>query len=670
MKQLRRRGFTIVELVIVIAVIGILATVLVPTFGDVIQSANQSKDIQTVKNMNTALAVYGATMSDSPVGHSLIQDIDDVLDALAQAGFDTAEELTPVCKNHSFYWHKTTNQIVYISEEKSGFVLVYPKDIPDFPASKNATLTNLADHAADGFENDQPNQEVSFTGLKVSILGDSISTFSGVPNVLNCVYPNSTVKTQSDTWWQQVIDSLGMELLVNNASGGSRVLSDEYFNGTGIRNGNQAAYRDRCVNLHSSTETPDVILVFLGTNDFSYHIDPDCTKCQTLLSCQECTSRQDNNLNVCAACRSASGVYSSFCNLPLGTASNVDLANAENPTSTCEAYAVMLHKMKQAYPDAQIFCLGLLPRVSPYQTHTYHNHGQPTAFNTELKQVVETYGATFIDLEQCVSNAAATWSTYFGDPVHPSAGGMDKITNAVVSAMTGKDLYTEPLWSVGAINSGNGTDVDSATWPHRIKTDFMDVSDGVTVSVVTDGSNAAFCPIFYNADKSYAYSPNAYQTDSLTVAPGQYAYMRLMVCNLSTKDDSSKHLTPAYGENIGIVFGTTEITWSVGAINSGNGDNADEAKWQSRIRTNFIDVSDGVIVSVVTDGSNAAFCPIFYNADKSYAYSPNAYQTDSLTVAPGQYAYMRLMVCNLSTKDDYTKHLTPDFGDNIRIVFR
>ena len=72
---------------------------------------------------------------------------------------------------------------------------------------------------------------------------------------------------------------------------------------------------------------------------------------------------------------------------------------------------------------------------------------------------------------------------------------------------------------------------------------------------------------------------------------------------------------------------------------------------------------------VVTNGSNAAFCPIFYNADKTYAYSPNAYQTDSLTVAPGQYAYMRLMVCNLSTKDDYSKHLTPDFGNNIRIIF-
>ena len=39
MKKMNKKGFTIVELVIVIAVIGILATVLIPTFGTVITNA-------------------------------------------------------------------------------------------------------------------------------------------------------------------------------------------------------------------------------------------------------------------------------------------------------------------------------------------------------------------------------------------------------------------------------------------------------------------------------------------------------------------------------------------------------------------------------------------------------------------------------------------------------
>jgi len=41
-KKLNKKGFTIVELVIVIAVIAILAAVMIPTFGSVIKKANMS----------------------------------------------------------------------------------------------------------------------------------------------------------------------------------------------------------------------------------------------------------------------------------------------------------------------------------------------------------------------------------------------------------------------------------------------------------------------------------------------------------------------------------------------------------------------------------------------------------------------------------------------------
>lgn len=52
-KKNNRKGFTIVELVIVIAVIAILATVLVPTFGNVIAKANNTALIQEIKNEHT-----------------------------------------------------------------------------------------------------------------------------------------------------------------------------------------------------------------------------------------------------------------------------------------------------------------------------------------------------------------------------------------------------------------------------------------------------------------------------------------------------------------------------------------------------------------------------------------------------------------------------------------
>jgi len=49
MKNTNKKGFTIVELVIVIAVIAILAAVLIPTFSSVIHNANASSALQEVK---------------------------------------------------------------------------------------------------------------------------------------------------------------------------------------------------------------------------------------------------------------------------------------------------------------------------------------------------------------------------------------------------------------------------------------------------------------------------------------------------------------------------------------------------------------------------------------------------------------------------------------------
>ena len=50
MKKLNKKGFTIVELVIVIAVIAILAAVLIPTFATVIEKANRSAAMQNARN--------------------------------------------------------------------------------------------------------------------------------------------------------------------------------------------------------------------------------------------------------------------------------------------------------------------------------------------------------------------------------------------------------------------------------------------------------------------------------------------------------------------------------------------------------------------------------------------------------------------------------------------
>lgn len=71
MKKLLNKGFTIVELVIVIAVIGILAAVLIPTFSNVIESAKETADLQEAQSTLKAYTAYmtskGSPLTDGAV---------------------------------------------------------------------------------------------------------------------------------------------------------------------------------------------------------------------------------------------------------------------------------------------------------------------------------------------------------------------------------------------------------------------------------------------------------------------------------------------------------------------------------------------------------------------------------------------------------------------------
>ena len=53
MKNTKKRGFTIVELVIVIAVIAILASALIPTFASVVTNAKKTAALQEARNAYT-----------------------------------------------------------------------------------------------------------------------------------------------------------------------------------------------------------------------------------------------------------------------------------------------------------------------------------------------------------------------------------------------------------------------------------------------------------------------------------------------------------------------------------------------------------------------------------------------------------------------------------------
>ena len=114
-KQNKKRGFTIVELTIVVSVIAILSAVLIPTFAGIIKRSKISSDEQAVRNMNTVLA----TIVEDDI------DYNDIADALDEAGYNVLNKndaWNPLYKDFSAYWLKDNNTIVLVEDGQ----VVYP----------------------------------------------------------------------------------------------------------------------------------------------------------------------------------------------------------------------------------------------------------------------------------------------------------------------------------------------------------------------------------------------------------------------------------------------------------------------------------------------------------------------------------------------------------------
>lgn len=128
-----RKGFTIVELVIVIAVIAILAAVLIPTFASLIAKANVSADTQLVKNLNTALLTEKAGGENNKTMY-------DALMMVKNAGYDID---TIVSKSgNNIAWDSANDRFVLIDSEKNTFI---------YPTESGANAQNIGDDAVKYF---------------------------------------------------------------------------------------------------------------------------------------------------------------------------------------------------------------------------------------------------------------------------------------------------------------------------------------------------------------------------------------------------------------------------------------------------------------------------------------------------------------------------------------
>lgn len=244
----------------------------------------------------------------------------------------------------------------------------------------------------------------------ISILGDSISTYAGVSSGIEDA--NSTMKDnrvfytegmfdvyQKDTWWQQAADELGARVLVNNSYSGSCLLEPNL--------GSMGAYVDRCVNLHDDTgenagEEPDIIAVYMGTNDCWFFSDTLGTE-------------EDVDYDKLIVKAGESYTYA-------------------EPTTSCEAYAIMLHKMIQRYEEAEIYCFTLLPQVEMSDKR----QEMLEDFNASVIAIAEHFGVQVVDLYNEMGQQDKNFASYLADELHPSPAGMDAITKCFMEVLKKK----------------------------------------------------------------------------------------------------------------------------------------------------------------------------------------------------------------------------------------
>ena len=113
MRQKRGKAFTIVELVIVIAVIAILAAVLIPTFSSVIKKAKISADQQTAANINTALSAYAVENG--------IDGTEDLYKAISDLYGDSFQQvLQPQSASYGYhFWYDVQSNRIEVAQSSA-----------------------------------------------------------------------------------------------------------------------------------------------------------------------------------------------------------------------------------------------------------------------------------------------------------------------------------------------------------------------------------------------------------------------------------------------------------------------------------------------------------------------------------------------------------------------
>ena len=184
MKRTNKKGFTIVELVIVIAVIAILAAVLIPNISRLVRKAQVSNDLSLVRNLNTALDMESATM-DYPTAYSAFQ-------AVKENGYDLAKIEAKA----------SDNQILYDSANKC-FVYRNAGKLEYYPNTQTTALSESEYYKlwavyTDSEKAAKSEYSVYWNGENGTVTVNGVGFDAGDTNVSKVIYKGVSGKVRED----------------------------------------------------------------------------------------------------------------------------------------------------------------------------------------------------------------------------------------------------------------------------------------------------------------------------------------------------------------------------------------------------------------------------------------------------------------------------------------
>ena len=188
----KKKGFTIVELVIVIAVIGVLTAILVPTFVNLTNKANDAADQSLVKNLNTQLRMKEQTEGKNATLTDALED--------AKEGGYLVENLTPR-GSRDIVWNQDKDEFSLLegapAENAYKFWKIYEKaeDVPSTQTysifAKGNKWTTVPTLAV-GFDAGE-NEGIEVLNFETTAAVNAIIRTNGTGTVLNVNAANASV---------------------------------------------------------------------------------------------------------------------------------------------------------------------------------------------------------------------------------------------------------------------------------------------------------------------------------------------------------------------------------------------------------------------------------------------------------------------------------------------